>query len=164
MFQSQQIRLAFAAVAVGLALSAAPAPAAAAGRTFGLGLSLGNPTGLNGKWNIAGPHALDFTLGWAPYWGEGAVVVNYLYSLHTWRVGGPLDGISLYLGGGLRLGFGESRRWNESGVGLGVRVPVGVSFMFNVPVDVFITLSPGVRVLPPAWFDFDGMIGARWWF
>ena len=48
---------------------------------------------------------------------------------------------------------------------IGVRVPLGLDYMFNnAPVDIFVELVPILRLAPSTDFDFAGGIGARYWF
>jgi hypothetical protein len=44
--------------------------AQAAGRNFGLGFTIGDPTGFSAKYWTSGTTALDFNLGWSGYWRE----------------------------------------------------------------------------------------------
>jgi predicted small secreted protein len=48
--------------------------------------------------------------------------------------------------------------------GLSVNVPVGVSYFFeDFPVEVFLKLGPGVKILPSVAFDFGGALGGLYY-
>jgi len=68
--------------------------------------------------------------------------------------------LPLYFGVGGRVKVpdeGESR--------VGVRLPVGVSFLFqNAPVEVFAEIAPVVDVAPATQLRFNGGVGIRYYF
>ncbi len=149
-----------------------------ANKTFGLGLMLGAPTGLSGKWFISGDTAIDFGVGAIGYYRgrEGL----HLHADHLWH---PLViakaepfWLPLYFGVGGRMFFfdddfdDDNDRDDRDGVALGVRAPVGIAMDFNnVPLDVFFELA----LVMDFFLDYDdddididlnGAIGARYWF
>jgi hypothetical protein len=144
---------------------------------FGLGLELGAPFGLNGKYFLSDDRALNF--------GIGAVYDSYYYDnrhgLHLYMdylfhpfviTNNPTFQLPFYVGIGGRLWDFDDRRdrIDDTGFALGVRVPVGIAFDFNkVPLDVFIQLTfvadvffqyAGDRFGP----HFEGSVGIRYWF
>jgi hypothetical protein len=47
----------------------------------------------------------------------------------------------------------------------GIRVPVGISYMFeNAPVDVFMEVGPALDIAPVVRGEVTGGIGVRYWF
>ncbi len=88
--------------------SAAPSPGrkiSGKGGNFGLGLSLGDPMGLSGKWFASPNHALQFDLGWAPlHHGDGRLGADYLWHPGTFVDGKTADFLP-YLGFGLGVAF-----------------------------------------------------------
>ena len=171
------------AVALAIALActsstalARPRPSAArrfeANKTFGLGIMIGAPTGLVGKYFLQPDRALDFGIG-AIYhyrYGDG----HHIHGDYLWH---PVSlahaeafELPLYLGVGARFfSFGCNGCANNA-TALGVRVPFGIAMDFNeTPIDIFFELAvvidvfidyPGHNYGP----DLDGAIGFRYWF
>ena len=153
-----------------------------ANKTFGLGLELGEPTGINGKYFLSSNHALDFGLGSIYnyyYAGDGI----HLYADYLWHpislVSADAFELPFYVGVGGRFwnfDYNCDRAGNNcdyNGSALGVRVPVGISFDFNnVPLDIYIQLVPTIDFFTGdyatryhrAYFGVDGNIGIRFWF
>jgi hypothetical protein len=52
-----------------------------------------------------------------------------------------------------------------SELGVGIRVPVGLVYLFeSAPVDMFAELVPGLDLLPGTGFGMDAAIGVRYFF
>ena len=144
-----------------------------ANNTFGLGLELGAPFGLTGKYFLAPDRALDFGIGWIDYYYHDRYGVNF-YGDYLWH---PVSFVStesfelpFYIGVGARIWHFDDRRvTGQSGDAFGVRVPAGVSFdLNNVPLDIFGQLTFVVdffhngphNVYP----GIEGSVGIRYWF
>jgi len=151
-----------------------------ANKTFGLGLELGEPTGLNGKYFLSDKAALDFGLGLIYghyYYGDGVHIYgDFLYHPVSLAHANAFE-LPLYIGGGLRF-------WNFSycymglcdyhGSAFGIRVPIGISFDFNnTPLDIFIQLVPVFDFVSGDYYDrygdrshigIDLSVGFRYWF
>jgi hypothetical protein len=140
--------------------------------TFGLGLELGGPTGLNGKYFLSDDGALNFGLGadgYAYRYGDRDGLHLYFdYLWHPLSLANPPEfQLPFYVGIGARLwNFDEG---NDDGTAFGIRIPLGVAFDFNnVPLDIFVQLTPtldfyqGYRRNAGFWFDFS--VGIRYWF
>jgi hypothetical protein len=127
-------------------------------RGFGLGIILGEPTGVSGKLWTSGQNAFDFAAAWS-FQGEGNLLLQADYVWHIFRLIPVPDGkLPFYVGVG-----GEVILANDPVIG--VRVPLGLDYMFgNAPVDIFVELVPILRLAPSTDFDFAGGIGARYWF
>jgi hypothetical protein len=137
-----------------------------ANKTFGLGLMVGSPAGLSGKWFYGSSTAFDFGVGVNRRWRDRDGL--HLHFDHLWH---PVSLVSasgfelpLYVGiGGRVLDFDDG-----GGTALGVRVPVGIAFDFNnIPLDVFIE----VALVVDTYLDRDDdladlnlAVGARYWF
>ena len=138
-----------------------------ANKTFGLGLMVGAPTALSGKWFYGRSTAFDFGLGVYRKWRDRDGF--HLHVDHLWHpvslTGNASFELPLYLGIGARiLDFDDG-----GGNALGVRVPVGLAFDFNrVPLDIFLE---GAFVFD-TFLDRDGVdhvdfnvaLGVRYWF
>jgi hypothetical protein len=179
------IALAVLALAVGIPTKsdARPRPAEGtssfeANKTFGLGLELGEPFGLNGKWFYSTSRAIDFGIGDIyDYYDYRGI---YIYGDHLWHpvslVNAAAFELPLYIGVGGSLWHWEDYRFapHPDGNALGVRVPIGVTFDFNnTPLDIFIQIVPTVNIFADAPRDYmrdtvgffvDGSVGIRYWF
>ncbi len=129
-------------------------------RDFGFGFIFGEPTGVNAKLWIGRFTALDVTGAWS-FIDEGRFVlhIDYLYHLfNLFRVGGGGQ-LPFYIGIGPRLFFaGENPH-------VGVRAPVGASYMFpTIPIELFAEIAPGISVIPDTSFDISGGFGVRYYF
>lgn len=155
-----------------LALHAIPTVAQDSG--LGLGVIVGEPTGLSGKVWTGGDRAVDFGLAWG-LWHGGYLHVHADYLFHNMdliKVGSGR--LPLYYGPGLRLRtWNDGRYWRRgryyenagSRVDVGVRFPVGLAYLFEeAPVDVFLELVPTLDLVPSTGFEVDGGLGLRYWF
>src|SRR5215831_18324146 len=108
-----------------------------ANKTFGMGLELGEPFGLNGKWFYSSSRAIDFGIGdiYDYYDYRGL----YIYGDHLWHpvslVSAAAFELPLYVGVGASLWHWDDYVYRGcpgacSGNALGVRVPVGITFDF----------------------------------
>jgi hypothetical protein len=142
--------------------------------TFGLGLELGGPTGLNGKYFLSDDGALNFGLGangYAYRRGDRDGIHLYLdYLWHPVSLANPAEfQLPLYIGIGGRL-WDFDDDINDDGTAFGIRVPVGIAFDFNnIPLDIFIQVTPTLDFYRGYadddfgfWFDFS--LGIRYWF
>lgn len=142
----------------GAALLAATArPAAAGGRSrgasdhaFGLGITLGAPSGLAGKYFLGdSPMALDFAAGFYDgYYYRGATELHgdVLWHPAVLARTSAFD-LPLYIGVGARFldhhGYDYAGRYVPPHTHLGLRVPVGIAFeLTRAPLDLFVELAP----------------------
>jgi hypothetical protein len=127
-------------------------------RGFGLGIILGEPTGVSGKLWTSGTNAFDFAAAWS-FSGNGNLLLQADYVWHIFRlIPVPEGKLPFYVGVGGRVVFSDDAT-------IGVRVPLGLDYMFsNAPVDIFVELVPILNLAPSTDFDFNGGIGARYWF
>ncbi len=151
-----------------------------ANKTFGLGLEVGAPTGLNGKYFLSDSGALDFGVGLIYshyYYGDGI----HLYGDYLWHptslVSASAFELPFYIGVGLRYWDFEYCDRGVCGLGgsaIGIRVPVGISFDFNnAPLDIFLQLVPVIDFISGDYYDrfddrnhfgIDLSAGIRYWF
>lgn len=162
-------------VFVSLLFATSLAHAGATGRSGkGLGLSLGDPTGLNFKAFIGRGTAIDATLGLGFIGGRHlALNLGVLWQKPLGHLGGaPVD---WYWGLGGKLGLYDNDHSHDHGNGhhhhdddelrLGARAPIGVSVMFRkVPLDLFLEIAAGLWIVEDVDLDLDGAIGFRFWF
>jgi hypothetical protein len=151
-----------------------------ANKTFGLGLELGEPTGLNGKVFVSPKVALDFGLGYAYhqyYYGDGLHLYGDVLFHPVLLSSGPSVEIPFYVGIGLRywqFDFYDNNRILYHTDAIGIRVPLGISFDFNnSPLDIFVQVVPTFDFLNDDYyryynhrnhFGIDPSVGIRFWF
>jgi len=147
-------------------------PAHAAGGPFGLGIILGEPTGLSAKVFLADSHAVDAALDWS--FVDDALYVHADYLLHfPGLFGARMPGAPRHqwlpyvgIGGKVLLRDDRSRpKGEESRNRLGARVPFGLAWHPpTVSVDVFLEVVPALVLLPETDFDLDAGLGVRYFF
>lgn len=139
---------------------------------FGLGIMLGEPTGISAKYWMGGDRALAFGLAWGGLGSAGGYLhVHGDYLFHNFSLINVSQGkLPLYFGPGLRMRtWSGDRYWNNDKTSgqsrIGIRFPVGLSYLFDgAPVDVFLEVVPTLDLIPGTSFDLDAAIGARYWF
>ena len=127
---------------------------------FGLGVILGEPTGLSGKYWLDNNNALDIALGYSfiPKDAKISMHVDYLY--HLQDVIQSEESITLYYGFGLRLRARSGKQGS-----FGVRGVIGGSLpLKNIPVEFFLEVAPVFLLLPATALNFDVGIGGRYYF
>lgn len=129
-------------------------------REIGVGLKLGEPTGLTLKYWLNTRNALDFTLGAAVFNSNSRVNINVNYLYHYDNVIKTREDVSLFLGFGARL---VSKKHGNSS--FGIRGVGGVAWYSDkYPIEVFLEAAPVFRLFPTTGIDFDMAIGARYYF
>jgi hypothetical protein len=134
------------------------------GHRFGAGIILGEPTGAALKYWLSDRLAIDGAIG-ASYNDDGDQDASfYLHSDVLWHEFDLLPvskgRLPVYIGAGVLVRF----RDNEDNQ-VGVRIPVGLSYMFdNAPVDIFAEIAPAIDVTPSVRGEVTGGIGIRLWF
>lgn len=136
---------------------------------FGLGVMLGDPSGLTAK--VWTSRATAFQLGLSYSWGDYFAILGD----HLWHfpnalagAGGGANQFVPYLGLGAVLFFdddGNFRDRNDRDVALGARIPLGIEFLPRaIPLGVFAEVVPGVGIVPDVFGFVQGDIGARFYF
>jgi hypothetical protein len=140
---------------LGLLLSTLPAFA----QKRGLGVSVGNPTGFNGKYWLSGVEAVDGGLGFS----IGKNTDFNMHSDYLWHKREsfylndvyPLD---LYFGLGGRLEFSDD-------IEIGIRLPIGFSHdIKEKSADVFAEVAPVVEVITKKGLEMHLLFGGRYYF
>ncbi len=153
-----------------------------ANKTFGLGLELGQPTGLTGKYFLSDSNALDFGFGYIyhSYWyGDDGIHVylDYLWHPASLVSARPFE-LPFFIGvGGRFWDFDYCRGPRDCGYGgsaFGVRIPLGVALDFNeVPLDIALNIVPTIDFVRGDYYDryhdrthfgIDVSIAIRYWF
>lgn len=125
----------------------------------GVGLMLGNPTGVNGKHWLNENQAIDGGLGFSL--GKNSdFSIHSDYLLHSkgaffFNDVHPLD---LYYGIGGRMEFGDD-------IELGVRVPVGLAHTLEEQnADIFAEVAPILDFIGRTGLELNLAVGARYYF
>jgi len=128
---------------------------------FGLGIILGEPTGLSGKLWTGGKTAVDGALAWSTD-RDANLHLHIDYLVHNFNfINIDETYLPVYYGIGGRMKFSE----HDNDDFIGVRVPVGVAQMFeNAPVDLFFEIVPILDLAPDTDFDINIALGGRYFF
>jgi hypothetical protein len=125
---------------------------------FGIGVMIGEPTGLNGKYWVTGRTAIDGGLAWS-FRSRGYLHMHADYLWHFSDIAGGSARIVPYVGVGGRIGA------REGGSEVGIRIPVGlVYYPGRAPLDIFLELAPIVDLAPATGLQGNGGIGIRYYF
>lgn len=139
---------------------------------IGLGIVLGEPTGLTAKYWFDDTNALDAHLSF-DFTDEAFVVSsNYLFHFDILQLRTDAAELPFYVGIGGKLQFDAG---NEQGdkkadkdddfLSVGARVPFGADLLFTrIPLEIFIEVGIGVRLIPATRPDLDGGLGIRYYF
>ena len=127
-------------------------------RGFGLGIVIGEPTGLSAKLWTSSSNALDFAAAWS-FKGDGHLLLQADYVWHSFDLIRVSSGrLPLYYGIGGRVIFADDPL-------VGVRIPVGLNYQFaTAPIDIFVEIVPILDLIPSTDFDLGGGLGVRFWF
>ncbi len=140
-------------------------------RKFGLGVILGEPTGLSAKLWTTGRNAFDFGLGWSVggdrigrhdvyYDGGSRVHFHMDYLWHSFDAIRSTERFPLYYGVGGRFNSGGGYH-----SALAVRGVLGIAWLpRGAPVDVFLEAAPSLQFAPATGFGIDAGLGARYYF
>ena len=140
-------------------------------RKCGVGAGLGQPTGLSGKCYFAGrSFGWDAMVAWEFLNSRsGAMYVHTTAQWHPteWEMD-DIAHMSWYVGAGpyLSIWFIEVPNWvTDSGLSVGARAPVGLSFDFvDIPLQLFTEVSVNVGLVPATRIGAGGGLGARYYF
>jgi hypothetical protein len=127
-------------------------------RGFGLGIILGEPTGLSAKLTTSHINAFDFAAAWS-FKDQGHLLLQTDYLWHNYDlIQVPSGKFPLYYGIGGRVIFSNDPL-------VGIRIPVGLDYQFEGgQVDIFFEIVPILDLVPSTKFNAGAGIGARFWF
>ncbi len=140
------------------------------GGPLGLGINLGFPTGLSGKYYLTNDQGLAFGLGFG---GGGFIAANVDY---VWA---PTALINIapgtlypYIGGGVWVALFPFNYGNfgapyfvNSPVAIGAELPLGLGWNFAaLPLDLYLQVAPALKLFPGLGFGFAGSLGFHYYF
>ena len=133
--------------------------AAAQERGFGIGVILGEPTGFSLKGWTSNNTAVDFGVAWS-FVDEGSLHFHADYLVHNFNLFKPKRGKLLFY-----YGVGGRVKIRDNGDRVGIRVPVGLSYIpEGTSLDIFFEVAPVLDVAPKTEFEFTAGIGIRYYF
>lgn len=135
-------------------------------RGVGLGIILGEPTGVSVKGWIDHDTAVDAAAAWA-FSGHSSFQVHADYLKHVYGIvdhagiGGRLP---FYYGVGGRIKF-HDRRNGATDTRAGVRIPFGLTYLpDDAPFDLFLEVVPVLDATPSTDLRLNAAIGGRYYF
>lgn len=145
-------------------LLAGAGPAAAQEKGFGLGVIIGEPTGLSGKLWQSRSTAFDFGAAWS-FVDEDAFHIHFDLLMHKFDVIRVDSGkLPVYYGLGARVKFAEDGNGDQD-TSVGIRFPVGLDYLFaGAPLDLFVELVPILDIAPQTDVSLNASLGFRYWF
>lgn len=135
----------------------APLSLKAQSEGFGLGVVLGDPTGLSGKLWLSETNALQGAAAWSV--SNDLLYGQVDYLMHKPGLIDVEKGEMLgYFGLGAGLLIGDD-------FGIAARVPLGLNYHFqSSPLDMFLEVAPGLALIPETDFILGAGLGIRYFF
>lgn len=128
-------------------------------KNAGIGLMLGEPTGITYKNWTSDRNAFDLGLAWS-FGRHDDLSIHADYLWHKFDLFNEVDKgqMLLYYGIGGRLIAGDN-------AALGARVPVGLNYLVeNAPVGIFFEIAPIVDLAPDTELEGSIILGGRYYF
>lgn len=126
-------------------------------KNLGIGVILGEPTGLSLKVWTKKTQAFDAALA-CSFGYRNSMHIHMDYLFHEFNsIKVEKGSLPFYYGIGARILIDDV-------ASLGVRIPVGLTYLFeNSPVDIFLELVPVLNLNPVTNFNLNGAVGARFY-
>jgi len=131
---------------------------------FGIGVVIGEPTGVTFKTWMGGDQAIDAAAAWSFVDGTSLHFhMDYLYH----KPGPPemaVPGLLIHFGLGGRLKVGDDDKHGDGDNRLGIRVPVGLDYLFaKSHLELFFEVAPLLDLAPETDFLVNGGVGLRYY-
>ncbi len=134
-------------------------------RKFGLGLSLGEPLGVNARYYFADRFSGDLTVGYG--FGEESFVImpNALFHFRDMlEIKGDSFSVVPYMGVGLKTGV-DIAGANDGDFVFAAKLPLGATLILeDGQIEIAAEFSPGIEFSPDTEFDPTGAIIVRYFF
>lgn len=132
-------------------------PAAARGGNLGVGIIIGEPTGLSAKLWLDKKSAFDTAASWS--FREGRDLHLYIhgdYLLHQPFPREPQLFLCYGIGAKVRNGHPDT---------VGARMPLGLTYLFSkAPLDLFVAVVPELNLAPSTGVNLTTAAGFRYYF
>jgi hypothetical protein len=142
----------------GLILSARPAEAQPAGGNVGLGLQIGEPSGVTLQFYNPGSMSWDFLAAWD-------VDDFFFLNVHGlyYRGIGERNDVHLFYGPGAFIGLRDRGRDEDDDVVVGISGTIGIGIMVE-QFQVFGSVTPRLSLIPGTDGDVGAGVGVRYYF
>ncbi|MBD3307890.1 hypothetical protein GF339_15775 [candidate division KSB3 bacterium] len=138
-------------------------PALSQQQGMGLGVILGEPTGLSLKNWLSSTTALDA----AAAWSFGDYESFQFHADYLWHHRGVIEPqLPVYygVGGRIKLKEDDPGRGEEEDTRVGIRFPFGITYLFpNAPFDLFFEIAPILDVAPATDVQVNAAVGGRFY-
>lgn len=125
-------------------------------KELGLGVMLGEPTGVSVKFWTTNQSAFDIGAAWSLSGSREALHLHADLLWHSWFP--DTENLAFYYGIGGRVILTEEAH-------AGVRAPLGLTYVFdNVPFDLFVEAVPIFDLAPNTELAGNGAVGIRYYF
>ena len=134
-------------------------PSVSQDRGFGLGIIVGEPTGISMKGWLTSTTAVDGGLAWSFVRGTSFHIhADYLF--HSFDVFKSSERIPLYYGIGGRIKISEKAQSR-----IGARGVIGIEYLLkSAPFDIFLEVAPILELAPETELTMNAGLGARFFF
>lgn len=134
----------------------------------GIGLVIGEPTGLSLKSWLSGNSAITVGAAWS-FQHDGSLFLWADYTRHSFDItnSGSDRSLAFYYGLGGKASFidNNDNEGNDNDVVIGARIPLGLMIpLRHHPVDFFVEIVPTLDLTPDTDFGVNGGIGAHLFF
>ena len=120
---------------------------------LGLGLQLGQPMGVTGKYWLSSTLAVDGFMGYHFNNNFDTHADVLWHSFSSFNVASGR--LPFYIGMGGRIFGGDDTQF-------GIRLPIGVSYLTpSQPLELYAEIAPVVKIAPGIGADIDGAVGIR---
>ena len=129
-------------------------------KTFGLGVIVGEPTGITAKFMLNNNSAIDAGAGWnTSSDNELHIYADYLHHFYD-VIAVDKGSLPLYIGAGTRLLVRKDKDDK-----LGIRLPAGIEYLFtNIALAPFAEIVPVMNLTPDTGLDLEAGFGIRFFF
>jgi len=143
-----------------IALAGIAQAAHASHGNVGLGIQLGEPTGITAKFWLDRTSAIDATVGWNLISDRFTLQAGYLYHF---PLDVPTGSLAAYVGVGGLMGARGDDHPGDGDIYLAGRIPLGLEYIYD-PISFYAEVDPLVYLIPATDFRPGGGIGFRFYF
>ncbi|MBI4651928.1 DUF3996 domain-containing protein [Candidatus Desantisbacteria bacterium] len=133
-------------------------------RKLGLGIILGEPSGLSGKMWTGPDIAIDGGIAWSTG-NNNNLNLHFDYLVHNFNKLNELNmnkDIILYYGVGTGIKFITDKNADTKA---GIRIPIGINYLFSIdPIEIFLEVVPILDLIPGSEFKMNAGFGVRYYF
>lgn len=131
---------------------------------FGLGIIVGEPTGVSFKGWLDNKSAVDGAVAWS-FLNNGSFHVHVDYLRHVNIETTPSGEFNFHYGIGGRLKAKNNNNSNSDDARFGARIPLGLDYNFATePIEIFLEVAPVLDFTPKTDASFNGALGVRFYF